>query len=150
MDDYISKPIQLSQLRAVLQKWGGELLSKSRPDGDAPVVLDRAVLDSLRQLDEIGDGSVRDLVRLYLDQVPPGLEVVAQALLHQDPAAFGAAMHRLKGSSSSIGAQRIASVCRELEASARDGHLPDAKATLESLHSEIESFRAAAHELGLC
>ena len=133
MNDYISKPVKLPELQAVLQQATGFVrpVPRRRPDAvaDAPVdaVIDPKVLAGLRELREPGepDGAV-ELIDLFLRDTPRSIESMQSAIARSDAVALRESAHSLKGTASNLGARRLAAACAELEKLARQSLLAEA------------------------
>jgi HPt (histidine-containing phosphotransfer) domain-containing protein len=87
------------------------------PDaGQAPTVLDPAVLADLRQM---RDGSVpgvfRDLLELFRADVPPLLAAMRAAVAEGNARKLKESAHSLKGAAANLGARPMSLVCAELE-----------------------------------
>ena len=133
MNDYISKPVKLPELQAVLQQASGfvqPLAARKRPDGepaDADAVLDRSVLAGLRELREEGEPDPAvELIDLFLRDTPPRIQDMQTAIARSDARTLKEAAHGLKGSASNLGAQRLSNLCLALEKLAGDGKLAEA------------------------
>ena len=87
---------------------------------DAPL-LDPAVLDELRAATGDDDEFLRDLVATYVDEADGHLEALGQAAATADAAAIVRPAHTLKSSSASVGAMRLAAICRDIETAGREG-----------------------------
>jgi len=122
MNDYISKPVKLPELQAVLQ----EAASYVRPvaarkrteeqQDDSDRAIDRAVLDGLRDLQEPGEPDAAvELIDLFLRDTPLQIQGMQSAIARSDAAALKESAHGLKGSASNLGARRLARLCAELE-----------------------------------
>jgi HPt (histidine-containing phosphotransfer) domain-containing protein len=87
---------------------------------DGGALLDTAVLADLRA--SIGDDEafLRDLIETYVLEGTANLAALRDAAGAADAAAAIRPAHTLKSSSASIGALRLADLCREIEASARE------------------------------
>jgi CheY-like chemotaxis protein/HPt (histidine-containing phosphotransfer) domain-containing protein len=115
MDDYLSKPVRPGELAAAL----GLAEPVRTVDDELSAefeVLDTSSLDEIRA--EGGDATVslvRDIVREYLDYAVHQIETMRSAVGRGDAPALQSAAHTLKGSSATIGAERLASVCAEIE-----------------------------------
>src|SRR5262245_5528935 len=126
----------------------------SRPSriGDpSPAALDRAALDAIRALDDGGArGLVRQVMRLYLDSVPPLIGELRRAGAAGDLAALRNAAHSLKSSSANVGATRLAEMCKAVERAAQAGHLGDDLPSADDIEDEFEALRPALErEAGL-
>jgi signal transduction histidine kinase/DNA-binding response OmpR family regulator len=138
MDDYLAKPVRPVLLmgaltRAVESFQGGE---RDRVAGPA---VDRQQVEALRALGE-GDGMelVRELVRVYLEDIPLRQAALREALAgHQWDDARRAA-HSIKGASGNFGARVLVDLARQAEdAAVRASH-----ADLETLAGKIETEAA--------
>jgi two-component system, sensor histidine kinase and response regulator len=134
MDDYMTKPFSLGSLGAMLERWapcckvygrdnpahrGAELLD----DGHAAI--DISCLDSIRSLQRPGRPDIlAKIVACYLDDAGGLVDSIREGVVAGDADTIHRAAHRLKSSSASLGAMRLADYCRELEEICRDGELP--------------------------
>jgi signal transduction histidine kinase/CheY-like chemotaxis protein len=160
MDDYLSKPMRLDDLRGAL------LRTEKLPDRPsastlAPAAsagLDPAPLEQLRRLEaSTGRSILREVVDTFLAETPQRLAKLREALAGGDGEALALFAHSLKGSSGQLGAVRLAALCRELEAAGRAGapaHRAAALAlTLTALERELARveplLRAQAARLSL-
>jgi CheY-like chemotaxis protein len=130
MDDYLSKPLDLSHLRAALHRWAGPpaleatqapLGRQSRrrsagreesarePAGAAQDVLDAAALRTIRSLEA---GVLPKLVEAYLASAPQQLAQLRAAADRDDAATLADVAHALKGSAAALGARRVAALSR--------------------------------------
>ena len=142
MEDYLSKPILLDDLRAALLR--AEPVRAAAPAGEPDPVLDPVYLERLLELQRT---SGRSLVPLIVDSFvtegPRRLERMRGALARGDRQDLVLVAHTLKGGSAQLGALRLASVSRELEESGREGRLEVAGEILDRLERELEAASAA-------
>ncbi len=130
MDDYISKPIKLEHLAAVLARW------------DAP--LDSSVIEGLRRLGgENRPSPLRALIGLFLTETPRTLAALRQAVAEGNAKNLRKAAHTLKSSSGSLGARRMHVLCARLEALASSGTVVGASELLEELERDFDRVRLA-------
>ena len=133
MNDYISKPVKLPELQAVLQ----EAAAFVRPTpaarrteirgSDHDAVIDRSVLAGLRKLQEPGEPDAAvELIDLFLGDTPAKIQAMQSAIARSDAAALRESAHGLKGSASNLGARRLARSCAEVEKLAEAGKLAQA------------------------
>jgi two-component system, sensor histidine kinase and response regulator len=126
MDDFVSKPFHLGDLRDVLSQVQRRADVPRRSEGP---VLDRAVIDSIR--------AVSTTLLARLSAVYAGTSAVEVAALHEafadgDRPRIRRVAHALKGSSANVGAQRLADALGQLERAAEsDGPLLPTPAELE-------------------
>lgn len=147
MDDYLAKPVDLTQLLAKLDQWlplpqaaVASAVRESAPPSTADTPVDHAVLAGI-----LG-GDMSALRTLLLDFRSSNEEDAAalQEALHQrDLAQITRAAHRMKGAGRYIGAAAFASVCERIEQAGRNG---DLQAVTETIHLfEHERRRLSAY-----
>ena len=172
MDDYITKPIQISELvralttckskisdsepglkkpiptesveEATLNRAKIEPIDTTEPTSEAPPVLDPKVLKSLRQLAGAKASTVlKTMLALYLEDSPIQLEAIRTAITAQDPATLRQASHTLRSSSANLGALNLANQCKVLEMLGRSGTTENAISHLEQLETEVQRVHTA-------
>ena len=155
MDDYVSKPVKAEELDTVLERWLLQDEEKVGQDTSAPGAgngtaaapngsLDHSVLEGLRELQEEGEPDVlAELGKLLLEDVPPHLEALRRAIEANDASSVERVAHTLKGSSSNLGALRMATLCAELEDIGHSGDLSRAPVLIERLEAEFGRVREA-------
>ncbi len=148
MDDYLSKPIQLSSLKAVLEKWLPCMAVQSRASiapaqGDSPSTpLDVNVLKGL-----VGNDAA--VIRRFLSDFHSSAAGMATALRNAcesgQAAEAGAIAHKLKSSARSVGALRLGDLCAEME---QAGKTADVKALTELLDKFEQELADVEQYLG--
>ncbi|NMG76929.1 PAS domain S-box protein [Aromatoleum diolicum] len=144
MDDYLTKPVLLDQLQAMLEKWL-PIPGSDETAGDSPALpadlhlaaLDRSVLPR-----QIGDDPAL-IARFFEDYRRSAQETadeIRAAVIMGDWKTAGDGGHKLKSSSRAVGALALGEVCARLEQAGTDG---DADAML-ALALEFEHALAAA------
>ena len=129
MDDYIAKPVLVSDVAAGLSRWlqGEATVPRASASVDlaesARDVLDPDRLAELRLLDSAGDGSefLRMLVDCFLTSASADLASLRGAVQRGDTTAMTDLAHRLKGAAATLGSPGIVNLCQELEALASTG-----------------------------
>ena len=130
MDDYVSKPVDLEALKAILAHWAQDPSDLGpSPNGsvnnDEPIVsdreptIDRARLADLREL-EAPDGSrlLTVVIGAFVSQGPGRVAALRRAVEAEDRGLLRDVAHALKGASANIGARRLALLCGEVGAAA--------------------------------
>jgi CheY-like chemotaxis protein/HPt (histidine-containing phosphotransfer) domain-containing protein len=153
MDDYISKPIRISDLQAALERWGPTRPRKPdtsflRRANALPVeaLLDQAIISELREMPPAdGVSMLHEIVELFLEGVPQRLTQISQYLNDPEQLAFQA--HALKSMSLNLGAKRVVELSQKIEDLGRDGAITEAPALLREL--EIAFAQTRAHLLPL-
>jgi len=146
-DAFLSKPIETVRLLDEIQALAGAS-SDSAPKPQAPQRLHMppappAVInaETLEHLEELGSSLafVEKLIRVFVGDSASMLERMEQVLAGRDYHQFRALVHAMKGSSASMGTDRLTSLCSSL------GGLSDAELRLQAPALQ----RALAEELGL-
>lgn len=119
MDDYISKPIDIKSLDAILKFW----LSKQPqtfPNGlnkTAPTLSQTELID-LNRLQDIFGNSKADINQYLLDFVNSSLALIddiKNAINHNETNTIKSGLHRLKGSAANSGFSQLADLCLQTE-----------------------------------
>ncbi len=153
MDDYVSKPIDDVTLQGVLERWVHRApghgpaghVAEPPPRTTAPdqgPVLDRTRLADLSEL-QTSDGSslMTSVVRAFVDRSQDRFLALREASTTGDLDALAAAAHELKGAAGTLGAKRVAALCRRLEDDLR-GEVPGVRPRLLD-ELEVELVDAA-------
>ncbi len=148
MNDYLTKPLHLRDLDAVLQRALLRIqpplptaLPSAAPDPQ-PDSLDRSIINGLKELREAGQPDpLRELIELFLKDAHPRLLTMAEAASEGDLPKVASASHTLKGSASNLGARRLANLCATLEKQAKAGESANAIESLDAVNSEFEHVR---------
>ena len=122
MDDYLAKPIGPKALQEMLKRWLPEI---NRPQtGLEANSSSAATMDDLHAIlnpdraNEICGGDMilyAEIVNVFIDQTPPILNRIEQAVIQQNYAAIKAGAHELAGSASNIGADQLDTLAKKLE-----------------------------------
>jgi len=84
-----------------------------------------------------------DIARVFLDQVPAGLDDLEEALGREDADGVRKHAHSLKGSALDLGAGSMAAVCNSIEHAADPGFLETVTAQWPILVRAFDDARAA-------
>jgi CheY-like chemotaxis protein/HPt (histidine-containing phosphotransfer) domain-containing protein len=148
MNDYVSKPVKLPELQAVLQHAAGVTLPSSVVPETGPVSdrdnesVDLSILAGLRELSESGEPDpLRELIELFLEDVPARLRTMETALNASDSRMLKEAAHTLKGSANNLGARPMARLAAEIERLAAQQDLPAAVNLMPVLVREFGRVR---------
>jgi len=141
-------PVQIGDLAAVLaatnrrgdpDSVAGEAVLEIPPD-----LLDRRSLDLLRSLSTPSGESLLGLsIQSYLTTSAADLSAVRELAEEGRWPEVGRTVHRLKGSSATLGAARVAAVCAAIEERARADQSQDLGILIAQLGREIERTQTA-------
>jgi len=151
MDDYLSKPFSLEELRAVLGRWlsvdvdqGSAAPTPEPATRDSTVdreVLDFQALDRIRALQRPGAPDIlKKVITLYLADAAKLLDMLRDAVGRSDRAAMQRTMHTCKSSSANVGALKLAGLCEEMEREAHTGSSEQAQARLGVIENEYKKL----------
>ena len=162
MDDFLSKPFSMDALRGLLGRWlplpdgtpTGEIEVDEDPTEEGRQLSDVSFVGPIRTkaLDMIGDLDPEHgkelatrVVEVYESSSTELIDSLSAAVTDHDGERVRTAAHALKSSSGNVGAERLMSMCREIELAARDSELdavPDRIVALRQEHQlVIEELR---------
>jgi HPt (histidine-containing phosphotransfer) domain-containing protein len=136
MDDYISKPIRIEELTAVLEATP----ERETGDGAHAETLDHDALDNLLAMVGNDPDFVDELVDAYLSDAPQQAGAIRSALDAGDAKSLVAPAHLLKGISLNLGGVRVADIARAIEEHGSAGQIDGVDALLadlEAAHAEL-------------
>jgi CheY-like chemotaxis protein len=162
MDDFLSKPFSIAQLRTMLVRWAGSgvlpratesviqaatpITTSALPSPhDSP--LDLAAIDAIQALRS--PDLLDRMIKLYDEHAPRLLQEGQAALDANDAPRMAVAAHELKSSSANLGARLLTRVCKDCEAAARRADLTAARTLWQSAIEEHRKFRAAIAKLDI-
>ncbi|MBI5430824.1 MAG: PAS domain S-box protein [Nitrosomonadales bacterium] len=154
MDDYLSKPVQLANLKAMLEKWlpvtgeAGERQTAGARRGAPllPIPVDVNVLKALVGNDE---AVIRDFLRDFRNSAARVTIELRSACAQGNAAAAGAAAHKLKSSSRSVGALTLGELCAAMEQAGKAGDGKALTALLPRFEQEMSNVESFLEEYSL-
>lgn len=154
MDDYLKKPFNLTQLKALLSKWLPAAKSNNVEDqymqqhpsvatthNDTSLLLERAPLDAIKELRRAGTPDIlAKVISVYESDSPQLIIDMRNGLATGDNESIIRAVHSLKTSSAMLGAQLLADHCHSFEKALREGEeVADAKAIIDRIEIMCQS-----------
>jgi len=142
MDDYLSKPVQLVNLRAMLKKWMPVVDSDPILDETASITdssslpVDVNVLKALVGDDE---AMIREFLHDFRLSVASIAVELRTACAAARTAAAGALAHKLKSSSRSVGALALGELCAAMEKAGKAGDAETLAVLLPRFEQELAS-----------
>jgi signal transduction histidine kinase/DNA-binding response OmpR family regulator len=148
MDDYITKPIDFRVLSEKIDRWGSGSASAARSPSTEPspsreVATDGGVLQkhTVEQLKALVSPArplfLSDLVERYAGDAKNAVAAIRRAVERGDSAALRESSHSLKGSSRSIGAERVGRLCEALEMLGRSDRTTGAEELVAALEPAL-------------
>ncbi len=163
MDDYLTKPYTKDEMRRLLSKWletspaappspepvaveesvapaSQEVAPASQEiAGGPPPSLDPAALRNLAAQVENGTDLLNRIVATYASSSTKLAAELRAGAAAEDPKRLAMAAHTLKSSSAQVGAMKLSSLCKEIEARGRGGSVRGVTELLDQVFSELES-----------
>ena len=155
MDDALPKPIELDELRHMLERWlpqGSPSAERKNATPPAPTQGANEVLDLVylaRVVGRIEAKETRELVDLFTCTARQDLPTVQCHLDAGDGRALALVMHKLKSSARMVGAIRFADLAEKLEDAAKAIQLDAAKTLLSELGHALGDIEAAVSRLAV-
>jgi CheY-like chemotaxis protein len=136
LDEYLTKPLDGERLAALLERWAPCGMTVPSP----PILDPAGLLGSTATLSP----QHREIVELFLEEMPHRLAALSAAATRGDRSQVARLAHTLAGSSSSLGAARLAHACARLEALAQAEDQPTEvlAGSLETVRQELRQLQA--------
>ena len=131
MDDYLSKPLRSQDLDAVIERWVRVAATDGTPE--AGPLIDEA---RVRSFNVDYRSMAEELWTVFYEATPPLIGELRDAVERGDAGECRRLAHKLKGSSETVGATRMASLSRALEQGG-----PDRLAVVEELETAYDRTR---------
>jgi signal transduction histidine kinase/HPt (histidine-containing phosphotransfer) domain-containing protein len=139
MNSYVSKPIELDNLRTVLTDVAANVAKLTE---DSLAVIDGQRINQLLKIqDDSNPTLLADLIALFLKDAPLHLQSIGNAVTLQDAAQLEASAHRFLSSVENLGALRMKPHCIALERLGRERNLDGARTHLDGLEREFDLAR---------
>jgi len=158
MNDYLSKPVNVTQLRNALEKCmplerykteaaaatplpAATRTNEEKMDVDANASIDQVMLKEYFPYEGEDARVLQDLIEEFFVDSDRRLAEIAAALKSGDADRVGKAAHAIKGASLTFGARLLAGLCKELELIGKSGKLEGAAAILAQIEAEYQRAR---------
>ena len=161
MDAFLPKPFSLESLHAMLARWlanDGRAADAAAarsdqqpigaPTGASSGAIDLTVIETLRKFDESGGTALaREVFCSYLPGAQVAMDRLQAAIDAADAPTLSLVAHALKSSSANVGAKALSASCRQLETTARDGKLEEARWVFERLRQDYPRVVSEIEEI---
>ena len=139
MDDYLTKPLDIDSLSAVLDKW------LTTPTISGPHIFDESGLLKRHQGNE---ALARVIAQLFLAKAPRYLAVLQEHLDAGNHLGVQRQAHSLKGAAATLGADRFAALAAEIVALGESNELDKANQAAQQLAGEYETLLTVLADSG--
>ena len=157
MDDYLPKPLEMTKLKGMLQKWmpDAEFPPAGKATKDAPA----EVAEEKPESPESGNGPIdpsalksvfgddeetfKEILNDFVGPATANAEEIAAAVESKSAKDVGAAAHKLKSSSRSVGATELADLCADLETAGKSDDwdtIDDAAPRLSGIVQDVVAY----------
>jgi HPt (histidine-containing phosphotransfer) domain-containing protein len=148
MNDYVSKPVQPSELCRTIEKQVFESQDLSRPS-EATITPDEAirktVFDRSALLDRLGGDEklFEEVIGIFFEDMPVQLQALSDGLNNKDAETVWKKAHRIKGASANVGAYAVSDVALKIERAGKEEDLERSAGLMENLKREIQAIETA-------
>ena len=151
MNDYVAKPISRATLEQAVERWtaSGAPAIPARPAPPAPDANQPLEFDAEDLLERLGGNTelARRILGRFLEDMPPQLAALAQAVQDGNGEAIRRAAHTIKGAAANASGTEIRRLALKMEQLSGAGewsgaakNLPELAASFERTRSTIEEF----------
>ena len=142
MDDYLTKPLDISRLQDVLDRFMGR--AEGDPVAAAPLsaaatlpTADNAIRARLADVAGDDEEFIIELVNAFLSGGADTVQELRAAVELSDATAIGRAAHKLKGAAANLHVNNLATLSFDLESRAKSGQKADWRADFEKIAAEF-------------
>lgn len=150
MNDHLTKPIQMTILEHVLDRWSSGILADTAGDPaptqaqstlEAPLVSTVPAFSDVELIERMmGNHKLAGrVVGGFLDDMPRQLAALAKAVRDADCPATAAAAHAIRGAAGNAGAVAVQLAAKRLEAQAGDGDMKASTLILDDISNEFSA-----------
>ncbi|MDP2868793.1 PAS domain-containing protein [Methyloversatilis sp.] len=143
-DDYLTKPLALDMLKATLEQWMPD--SELEPDRgcDTGAQGNSEIFDPVEMRRFLGnkEKTIRDLLQLFVERAGQQCRELQHHCTSGDANSVANVAHKLKSSSRSVGAMKLAGYCTDIEQAARAGgtaHLAEQLERLDNIYDRTDA-----------
>jgi len=151
MDDFLSKPVEISKLNLALKKWmpkiagrtDGKLrsepsVSNAEPASDSPSGKIPVDVTSLKELFGDDQDTIVEILKEFVEPSQECSDEVITALAESSLDKVSSGAHKLKSAARSIGAIEVADLCEEIESASKKGDWEPVKSLAPRLKNELD------------
>ncbi len=137
MDDYLSKPIKMGDIKFIIDKW----LGNEDNHKDIAGTFKSVIVDYDDLMDRLGGdrGIADELLMLFSDRGEQMIAELNQALISRDEEASRRAAHTLKGTVANVGARKMGLVLESIHSKIKEGEFPDTE-ELTDAFKEFQNY----------
>ncbi len=147
MDDYLSKPVNITKLQQTLARWQLLIRNKKAASDEVATHPSEQVsppvnIEHLRDVSNDDDELLQELIELYLGQMSENIEKLKAAVAENNPEELKRIAHTAIGSSATCGITAVLAPLRQLEQiDYWAGRFEEAKSLIAQVEKEFERVR---------
>jgi len=155
MDDYISKPVNLEELRRIITKWTEKIVSNKNLDTRKAIeseielkFIEEKKISFLQDLKTDADLEFfKEMLDIYIREIPKNIESIRNAIFQNNADHLRFYVHKLKGSSLTLGIECVLENFKILEDMALDNNINEE--SLRMFKKVSEQFEMILEEIVL-
>ncbi len=133
MDDYISKPVNIEELEKIISRWKQVIVSDKQTESNKKLELeielkyiDEKKISFLQDLNSQADLEFfREMLEIYLKEIPKNVEFIRSSIFQNNSDHLRFYVHKLKGSSLTLGIECMMENFKLLEDMALDNNITE-------------------------
>ncbi len=145
MNDYLSKPIEPSQLYEAIGKLAGGSTRKSAADRTDHVTPQELIFDREALMDRVGqdEAFVQELIQLFLTDMPEKILELREAVACSDFSLIEQKAHTIKGTAANMSVIEMSKIALEIETAAKNNEGGHLDAMMKKLERGFDRAKAA-------
>ncbi len=149
MNDFLSKPVGMKELSAMLEKWSTATIrqhskaEKPMPNPKSPMSANQSPID-VDRLHKYTDGDAEleaELLEVFAQEAERIIQEAQEAEARGDATSLTQLIHQLKGSSAYLGVRWMPELAAKLEKQAKVNNLQEAKQILTKLEQILQQVK---------
>lgn len=148
MDGYVRKPVKQDELKQVIAKWmrkpGSTRTTPEIEHLPAKDILSEALHIDQRLIElaeACGDEVNLECIEVFLEDMEISVRNLEKALKQNNEKNIEREAHKLKGSTSNMGARRLPVICQNLIEMARAGQIEEIRSKVKEVSDEFEKLK---------
>ncbi len=139
MDDYISKPVNVTKLKEVLHRWTQTKETFAEEIQKTVNSIDLKIFEQLQEMvDNDSPEFLTELIESYVNDTTEGIKLLHDAVKNGNGVTVVTTAHSLKGVSRNIGAINMIATCQKLEKLGNSQSIAEATELILELEQELD------------
>jgi len=133
MNDYISKPVNIDDLTMIIEKWSESIAREKQNDVSVDQIsdielkfIDETRILFLQDLKSQADLEFfKEMLDIYINEIPKNIELIRNAIFQNNSEHLRFYVHKLKGSSLTLGIESVLEYFKSLENMALENNITE-------------------------